>query len=632
MPSVIPLPAVVEPRDGSFELSSRSTISFPAGAEATAKRIQDDLAACGLRLRLDQGGSRGIQLVLDPSRSPLGPEAYRLMVTPQTAQITASAEAGLYWGFQTLRQMMPVEIYSLAPVRGVRFLCPCCAVDDAPRFPWRGCMVDVARHFRSVEWLKGFIDWLAIHKLNVFHWHLTEDQGWRIEIKKYPKLTEVGAWRKETLIGQPYGPRETWRFDGIPHGGFYTQEQVKEVVAYAAARHITVVPEIEMPGHAQAAIAAYPELGNTGEKLDVLTWWGVNENVFNVKEETFQFLFNVLDEVCDLFPSKWIHIGGDEVPKVQWEKSSHAQQVMKENNLKDTHELQSWFIRRIDKHLDAKGRRLVGWDEILEGGLAEGATVMSWRGTSGGIAAAKAGHDVVMSPTSHMYLDYYQSRNTQAEPLAIGGYVPLRQVYSFEPVPESLTFDEAKHILGPQGNLWTEYIRDDRKLEYMAWPRMCAVAEVGWTAAEAKDLAAFTKRLDHHLGRLDMREVNYRPLEDEESGRLGGWKEGEVSDAFSVKTWDISKGLLGPGPGRIVFQYTSGGHRLDIEWVELLLNGQVVQRIDQYGITGAFNRDNAYAVNIPVLRPGDKLELRANVRGDGGGDTNGDILHYRPNR
>ena len=359
-----------------------------------------------------------------------------------------------------------------------------------------------------LAFVKKFIDLMALHKLNVFHWHLTDDQGWRLESQKYPRLTEVGAWRNRTLIG--HALEKPWKFDDTPHGGFYTQAEAREVVAYAAERHITVMPEIEMPGHAQAALAAYPEYGNTGAKLEVWDAWGVNENVFNPLEPTILFLQDILTEVINIFPSQYIHVGGDECPKVQWQQSSAAQVRMKALGIPDEHALQSYFIGRMDKFLHAKGRRLIGWDEILEGGLTENATVMSWRGEEGGITAARAGHDVVMTPEMPTYFDHYQSEDRSTEPLAIGGFTPLEKVYSYEPIPPQLTELEARHVLGAQAQHWTEYMPNPAHVEYMSFPRLSAFSEVVWSAKNSRNYEGFLERLKPHLERLDMLKVNYR--------------------------------------------------------------------------------------------------------------------------
>ncbi len=434
------------------------------------------------------------------------PEGYRLSVTSKQILIEASTPTGLFWAGQTLRQLLPPPTLRSAPLSLAAFKIPNLVIEDAPRFPWRGIMLDPCRHFIGKDSILKMIDLMSLHKLNRLHLHLTEDQGWRVQIKKYPRLTEIGAYRKETVIG-----RNTPAFDGKPHGGFYTQEDLKEIVAYARRLHITVMPEIELPGHAQAALAAYPEWGEN-QKVDVWTKWGVSENVYNVEEFTISILKDIFDEILEIFPSEFIHVGGDECPKVQWKNSPRTQELMRERGLKTEDELQSWFIRQFDEFLSAKGRRLVGWDEILEGGLAPGATVMSWRGMEGGVAAARAGHDVVMAPWSHVYFDHYQSERS-SEPFAIGGLTPLSQTYSFEPVPPELTLEEAKHILGTQGQLWSEYFPDFWHVEYMAFPRTCALAEVAWSGPE-KDYPEFLSRLTHHTERLDALGVNYRALDE----------------------------------------------------------------------------------------------------------------------
>ncbi len=479
--SIIPKPVKCVATGGSFTLTADTTIVAAGAAAAVGQQLAAALApatgfwpkvvatstqdAGTIRLRIDRSQT-------SRSAAALGAEGYRLSVTPQQVTISAPKPAGLFYGVQSLRQLLPPAIFREAAVQGVDWTIPCVEIEDAPRFAWRGMMLDVARHFMPKEFVKKFIDLLALHKVNTLHWHLTEDQGWRIEIKRYPRLTEIGAWRKETLVGKMQRDNPNEVYDGKRHGGFYTQDDIREIVAYAAARFVNIVPEIEMPGHAQAAIAAYPELGNTGEQLSPRTKWGICENVFNADESTIVFLQNVLAEVLDLFPSPFIHVGGDECPKMQWKASPAAQARMKELGLVNEEELQSYFIRRMDQFLTAHGRRLIGWDEILEGGLAPGATVMSWRGEAGGIAAAHAKHDVVMAPNTWTYFDYYQSENRDAEPLAIGGYIPLEKAYGYDPIPEALSADEAKHILGTQAQLWTEYMPNPKHVEYMAYPRV----------------------------------------------------------------------------------------------------------------------------------------------------------------
>ena len=517
-PAIVPRPARISVQPGAFTLTAATAIVTDRATRSLGELLGDYLLpATGFRLPVRTGGSVPagapvISIRLDSGLAGLGDEGYRLDVSRSRVAIRAYRAAGAFYALQTLRQLFPAAILRQAKMAARAWTVPAVSIEDYPRFKWRGMHLDVGRHFMPKEFVKKFIDLLGLHKMNRFHWHLTEDQGWRIEIKQYPRLTEVGAWRRQTIIGKPDDDSTKWRFDGQPHGGFYTQDDIREIVAYAQARFITIVPEIEMPGHSQAAIAAYPELGNTGATLSVWTGWGVDENILNPGEPTIRFYQNVLTEVMTLFPGHWIHIGGDEAPKAQWKTSPLAQSRIRELGLKDEDELQSYFTRRMDEFLTGHGRSLVGWDEILQGGLAPNATVMSWRGTEGGIAAARAGHDVVMAPTSHTYFDYYQSSDTTTEPFAIGGFLPLDTVYAFEPVPAALSAAEAKRVLGGQGQLWTEYLPDPKRVEYMAFPRACALAEVLWTPRAQRDYVDFTRRLTTHLERLAVLDVNYRPI------------------------------------------------------------------------------------------------------------------------
>ncbi|MCX6030803.1 MAG: beta-N-acetylhexosaminidase [Chloroflexi bacterium] len=520
IPPLIPRPAAMERYGDDFELASDTAIVADAANCNNAAYLRDLLAApTGFSLPIvltpladAPTPAKAIRLKTDPAQAG-GREGYRLDVTPETVEITAAAPTGVFYGIQTLQQLLPIEIERRNLVSDLRWRVPGLVIRDAPRFPWRGFMLDQARYFHGKATVLRLLDLMALHKLNVFHWHLTDDQGWRIEIKKYPRLTEVGGWRRETVVGRWREDEANPPFDGARHGGFYTQDEVREVVAYAAGRGITTLPEIEMPGHAQAAIAAYPELGNTGQQLDVATRWGIIENVYNVEEHTIRFLQDVLDEVMDLFPSQFIHIGGDEVPKKQWRESAAAQRRIQELGLKDEDALQSYFVHRMDAFLAGRGRRLVGWEEILEGGLAPGATIMSWRGEQGGIAAALAGHDVVMTPTHWTYFDYYQSQETNREPLAIGGYVPLEKVYIYEPIPAAIDPIHAHHVLGTQAQLWTEYVPTPEHIEYMTFPRLCALAEVAWSPVTGKDYPGFLNRLRPHLERLRLLGVHFRPLD-----------------------------------------------------------------------------------------------------------------------
>ncbi len=513
--TILPQPAKFIAQSGSFDLNAETAIVVPHSIPASSGRVAEQLTtwlrlATGYPLPLREtvsSNSIRFELLASPS---LPNEGYRLEVGDEQVVIQATAPAGFFYAAQSLRQLLPPEVFATTVQPGMVWRVPGVWIEDAPRLGWRGAMLDTVRHYMPVDFIKSFLDLLALHKLNVFHWHLTDDQGWRLEIERYPRLTEVGAWRSETLVGhlddQPH------RCDGTRHGGFYTQADVREIVSYAAERHITVIPEIEMPGHATAAIAAYPELGNRSEPLAVQGIWGIHTSIFNVQPATLEFLKHVLDEVLTLFPSKFIHIGGDEAPKKEWRESPSVQEQIQALGLEDEHQMQSYVIKQIGIFLSSHGRHLIGWDEILEGGLAEGATVMSWRGEAGGIAAAKLGHDVVMAPGSHTYLDHYQVEDRTAEPLAIGGFTPLEKAYAYEPIPKELSKTEARHVLGAQAQLWTEYMPTPRHVEFMAFPRLCALADVFWTPG-AKDYAAFLLRLEKQLQRFDQLGVNYRPPE-----------------------------------------------------------------------------------------------------------------------
>ena len=500
---IVPKPSKLIPGQGAFLFSGNLQIEakdFDKEAELLQEYVQSDFQK-GVSLAEDGNP------VIFRKNDSLRAEAYRLEVSPEQILVEANSGQGIFYGIQSLRQLM------IETEKG-ELLVPAVEIWDTPRFSYRGMHLDVARHFFGVEEVKQYLDILALHKINTFHWHLTEDQGWRIEIKKYPELTSIGGYRNGTIVGHFPGESN----DNERYGGFYTQEEIKEVIEYATNRHITVIPEIEMPGHSSAAIAAYPYLScfpqeNTkvphdmisdeskkqqanGRKKIVQESWGVFDDVYCAgKDSTFTFLQNVIDEVIQLFPSEYIHIGGDECPKSNWERCPDCQKRIAELGLKDEHELQSYFIQRMEKYINSKGKKIIGWDEILEGGLAPNATVMSWRGEEGGIEAAKQGHDVIMTPTGYCYFDYYQAEDKDEEPLAIGGYLPVEKVYSYNPLPAELNEDEHKYILGAQANMWTEYIEDFSKLEYMLLPRLAAISEVGWTSPEHKEWSDFTSRL-----------------------------------------------------------------------------------------------------------------------------------------
>lgn len=465
------------------------------------------------------------QLVGSKSLNSENPEAYELHITHKKIFVYYNSDTGYFRALQTLAQLFE-EHKTHKQIPNLK-------ITDEPKFKWRGMHLDVVRHFFTVNEVKQYLDILAFYKINRFHWHLTDDQGWRIEIKQYPLLTEVGSKRKESMIG-PYGNDE---YDGVPYGGFYTQEEIKEVVEYAKKLHITVVPEIEMPGHSLAALSAYPELACTDGPFEAATKWGVFDDIFCPKEETFEFLENVLTEVMELFPSDYIHIGGDEAPKTRWKECAHCQELIVKENLKDEDGLQSYFIHRIEEFVNSKGRTIIGWDEILEGGLAPNAAVMSWRGEEGGIAAAKAGNFAVMTPGGYCYFDHYQG-DPQNEPLAFGGFTPLEKVYSYSPIPEGLSEEEAKFILGPQANLWAEYILDFNQIQYMLLPRLMALSEVAWGTSNSEKYPQFEKRVVSHFELLDEKGINYSKSIFNPSGNIVKTESGIAYEITTSKNPD----------------------------------------------------------------------------------------------
>ena len=495
--AIVPYPNHLETGRGTYRVTDR-----PVTCDSrTDERTQRAVVGFAARLATVTGGTNpvtvadempasGIRFVTDES---LPAEGYELNVDGEGIEVRASQFPGFLYALQSLGQLLPAAVYGTEPAPDAAWEVPCVKIADAPRFAYRGMHLDVARHFFSVDEVKRYIDVMAIHKLNTLHWHLTDDQGWRIEIKRYPELTAVGSIRKATVVRKVWGT-----YDGTPYGGFYTQDEIRDVVKYAADRGVTVIPEIDLPGHMLAALTAYPELGCTGGPYEVWGRWGVADDVLCPgREKTFEFLEGVLTEVMELFPSEYIHIGGDECPKVRWEKCPRCQAKIRQLGLKDDgehtaeHYLQSYVTDRIGKFLAQHGRRIIGWDEILEGRAPSDAVVMSWRGSEGGIAAAKLGHDVIMTPNSHFYFDYYQSLDTDAEPFGIGGYIPMEQVYSYDPAFPELTPEQQKHILGVQANLWTEYVLSDEHLEYMLLPRLAALSEVQWCLPETKDWNRF---------------------------------------------------------------------------------------------------------------------------------------------
>lgn len=523
---IIPQPNTIVAREGRFELSDKAqvvTTQSAPGVKAIANAFIDRIKqTSGITLKATEEEHPHTPAIRFVTISGMEKEAYDLSVTPENITITASEPNGFFYAVQTLYQLLPVEVYGDQLVKRAAWSIPAVDIADTPRFAYRGMHLDVSRHFSSIAYIYKYIDMLAMHKMNTFHFHLTDDQGWRIEIKKYPKLTEIGSKRKHTLVDYYY---VNWPhvYDGKEYGPFYyTQEQIKDIVAYAAERYINVIPEIEMPGHALAALAAYPELScDPSINYEVTGLWGVFDEIFCPKEETFQFLEGVIDEVIELFPSPYIHIGGDEAPKTAWKNCAHCQALIKKLGLKDDttpnpvdgvkhtkeEKLQSYFITRMEKYINAKGRNIIGWDEILEGGLAPNATVMSWRGVQGGLNAAKAGHDAIMTPTAYAYLDFYQEDPSIA-PTTIGGYNTLKKTYSYNPIPDDADELVKKHIIGVQGNVWNEYIQTDERRDYQAFPRAIALAETGWTQNQNKNWKNFCERMVNAYKRMELKNVH----------------------------------------------------------------------------------------------------------------------------
>jgi hexosaminidase len=498
---VIPIPKKVNVQSGFFTLNSSSTIS--CNNPETLSDIEvfnayiDKMYGYRLKIEKYTGVKKNQVVILSDVNMPS--DNYSLSVDSDGVRIVGGNGAGVFYALQTLTLLLPAGKVTNLQI-------PFVEIEDNPRFSYRGMHLDVARHFFSVAEVKRYIDYLALYKFNAFHWHLTDDQGWRIEIKKYPKLHQIGGWRKGTLIGHKFDEPE--QYDTIPYGGFYSQEEIKDVIQYASKRHIEVIPEIEMPGHALAALAAYPEFSCTGGPFETGKTWGVFQDVFCPKEETFQFIENILDEVCSLFPGKYIHIGGDECPKERWKECSHCRELIRKENLIDENGLQRFFTNRISDYLKKKNKIAIGWDEILDEKLSSDAVIMSWRGYKGGIEGASRGHDVIMTPYSHCYFDYYQSRFTDGK-LAIGGYLPIDMIYRYEPVPDALNAQQSKHILGAQGNVWTEYISNEEYLQEMIFPRICALAEVLWSPLDRRDYNSFTSRLQSHFKFLKFNKINY---------------------------------------------------------------------------------------------------------------------------
>ncbi len=596
--NIVPMPAELKKGNGSFIINSNTKI-VPEGGNLrkTANMLKDCIKKrYGLTLQITEKESSSNKIVLNYERMDFElPGAYTMNINDKEIYIAGDNETGVFYGIQTLIQLLPVAgAGSRHPASGIQhsILIPQLTITDHPRFGYRGMHLDVSRHFFTVDQVKRFIDQLAVYKFNRFHWHLTDDQGWRIEIKKYPELTSVGGYRNGTIIG-PYPGTGN---DSIRYGGSYSQQQIKDIVKYASERYITIIPEIEMPGHSSAAIAAYPSLscfpaessvipvktawaGDRNGKL-VQQSWGVFEDVFCPSEYTFKFLEDVLDEIIQLFPSEYIHIGGDESPKESWKRSDLCRQLIKEKKLNDEHGLQSYFISRIERYLESKGKKIIGWDEILEGGIAPNATIMSWRGETGGIAAAKQGHDVIMSPESPLYLNHAQSKNEDS--VTQGGYNPLENVYNYDPVPKELTETQAKHILGAQGNMWSEHLKNQSKLEYMLYPRLAALSEVLWSPKEKRNWSDFEKRLPGIFKKLDEQKINY-----------------------STAYYDLKASVIpSDTPGIVLWKIESKNKNGRIKWIPSVTNSSMLDYQEPLIIKNDADRMSAIFLldNKPVNR------------------------------
>jgi len=646
-PAIVPLPQKMEVKEGRFLLGPATRIQMDEPSAATGEYLAGKLrASTGYSLPIytnDEPVKGRIELTTKGANGALGPEGYELDVTPDGVSIKAPTQAGLFYGAQTLLQLFPPQIFSSTSVTKVAWEIPWAVhIEDEPRFQWRGFMLDCARHFFSKEDVERVLNEMALHKLNMFHWHLTDDQGWRIEIKKYPKLTEVGAWRKNASVTPPRNddgeldtqnahpgwsapPKSAYGSDGR-YGGFYSQDDVREVVAYAAKLHITVVPEIEMPGHAIAALAAYPEYSCDGGPFSTDTGAGVNRGVFCVGDEkVYTFLDDILSEVMQLFPGKYIHVGGDEVDmaakKATWGKCDSCLAIMKSHGYTNLDQLQGYFTGRIGKFVNEHGKVLLGWSEIADAPLPKNAAVMDWIG--GAVKTAMSGHDVVMCPTSYCYLDYYQSLDHSTEPYAIGNFLPLDRVYSFEPMPKGLEAQYQSHILGGQCNLWTEYVASLAHVEYMAFPRLCALAEVTWSPKDKRNWDDFSQRLRTHELRLAAFGVNYRR---DLSVPIGEWKSSASGNSTNIQ-WDVTSQIKGAGQYHIVF-YFAKGSGLPIHSVALLEDGKEVAADNHAGYAARNPSNPVYVLNLTAVKENAKYSVQASV---GKANSSGKVtLYFKP--
>lgn len=629
-PAIIPLPQKMELRSGIFKLTPDTSIAADSVSARTARflaaRVRE---VTGYPLNLisaKSGGGGNILLTTKDADTNLGLEGYALTVTPDSVVIRAPTQAGLFYGVQTLLQLLPPDIFSTNRITNVDWQVPCVQIEDWPRFKWRGLMLDVSRHIFTVQEVEQLLEAMATLKMNVFHWHLTDDQGWRIEIKKYPKLTQIGAWRSG--VGFGLDPKSTTAYgpDGR-YGGFYTQADIREVVAYAAARHISIVPEIEMPGHSLAALEAYPQFGTPGGSFTMPLDLGIFNGIYDpAKPETFAFLDDVLVEVCQLFPGKYVHLGGDEVPKDTWKSSPACQALMKQEGLTNEEQLQGWFMQRMEKFVAAHGRIPVGWSEIMQGGLAGKTVVMDWIG--GGMEAASAGHDVVMAPLRFCYLCFYPSLDRPPDLRTYRPYLPLKQVYAFEPIPATLAAQYRSHILGVEACVWTPDIPSMSDVEELTFPRLDALAEVAWSSPSARSFDDFSRRLNVECQRLAFCGINYWR---DNATQIGEWAPKKITGQTNLLEWDATREISAPGAYRLSLNYTSGKDPLTIQWAALLENGKEIARDAHIGFTGTSSRavkarDWNYFFDLPDFREGARYAVKVSVAGGESNDSTGVVF------
>ena len=630
-PAIIPVPQKMELRPGAFKLTPDTKIFADSDSAETAHYLVTRLRkSTGYPLSIVSSESnradQSILLTTQNAKSSLAPEGYELNVAPDSVVIRAPTQTGLFYGVQTLAQLLPPEIFSTNVATNVDWQMPCVKIEDWPRFKWRGLLLDVSRHFFTTQELEQFLDAMATIKMNVFHWHLTDDQGWRIEIKKYPKLTEVGAWRSGVGFGLDPDSTTAYGPDGR-YGGYYTPEDIREVVKYAAARHVTVVPEIEMPGHSLAALTAYPQFSCTGGPFSIPLKLGIFDGIYNPADKaTYRFLDDVLTEVFQLFPGKYIHLGGDEVPKETWKTSAACQTLMKQEGLTNEEQLQGWFMKRMEKFADAHGRIPIGWSEILQGGLAGNTVVMDWIG--GARQAATEGHDVVMTPHRSCYLCYYPSLDRRPGQVTYRPYLPISRVYAFDPIPEDLQPQYDSHILGVQGSVWTPDIPSMSMVEELTFPRADALAEVGWSSKSARDFDDFSRRVKVACRRLAKQGINYW---QDQAVQIGHWKPEQITGETNVLEWDVTKVITAPGKYRLSLNFSSGKNGLEIEGALLLQNGNEIARDAHTGFTGTSARVTKarnwnYFFDLPAVKEGSRYTVRASVTGDGGHDSAGVVF------